>query len=446
MTYCALFCSLLRLMPTNNFTLSLFPSRESMDRHDYEMGILLFNSGNFKKSVFHLKKAMEIFWEEKDFFSGFNCYNLIIQAFNEIGETETIKKLNQEVKRLCEEHDIAEKPSILSSLGYYSIYIEKNFKKAGQQLNQALTTAFADYDKSKKEKNSFQQALTRLSILKCVYISCIYYFELERYDKCIHEIAHVKVLLEDYFRLKSDIELKCSKTDNVQELNSLHSVLHELKKHLQSIQKMRLCVKYLHVIIQIKYKKAYKLADKLLWEMYEEANRTNQNFFIPYILCSMTWNYINLKDKQNALIFFNLAEKHIQSDRKLLRAYMDGLKQQENLCLDEDENKNYDIIFDLKNHFVIEKEKGCVELKNQFVLMDLLELFLLSPGVSYSKEKITREIWKENYHPSIHDNKIYVTIKRLRSIIEANAGTPRYILRNHAGYYLSKQVRALVKR
>ena len=109
----------------------------------------------------------------------------------------------------------------------------------------------------------------------------------------------------------------------------------------------------------------------------------------------------------------------MSSERKLLLNYLERLKKEEKL--DEvDKTDKYDIIFDVKDHLIVEKQKGCIELKNQFILLDLLKLFLLNPGVSYSKESIIQKVWKQEYLPEVHDNKIYVTIKRLREMIETD--------------------------
>lgn len=44
--------------------------------------------------------------------------------------------------------------------------------------------------------------------------------------------------------------------------------------------------------------------------------------------------------------------------------------------------------------------------------LDLLRLFVLNQGTVYSKEFLVENVWKQPYDPSVHDNKIYVTIKR----------------------------------
>ena len=75
----------------------------------------------------------------------------------------------------------------------------------------------------------------------------------------------------------------------------------------------------------------------------------------------------------------------------------------------------------------------------------MLQLFISTPGVVYSKESLVEKIWKQKYDPRVHDNKIYVTIKRLRELVEPNHKKPKYIFRTKDGYYMNKKVNILLK-
>ena len=103
------------------------------------------------------------------------------------------------------------------------------------------------------------------------------------------------------------------------------------------------------------------------------------------------------------------------------------------------------MVFNKKEHSLIGKHKGCVQFKNQFILLDLLNLLIENQGKPHSKEDLVRQLWKENYSPSVHDNKIYATIKRLRDCIEPDKGQSRYIYKNRKGYYFTDKVKILVK-
>lgn len=81
-----------------------------------------------------------------------------------------------------------------------------------------------------------------------------------------------------------------------------------------------------------------------------------------------------------------------------------------------------------------------VDLGKQFVLLNLLKLFGEDPGKSISKEDIVRKVWKEDYHPLRHDNKIHATILRLRRLIEKDAKHPVFILNTEDGYCMSAKL------
>lgn len=105
----------------------------------------------------------------------------------------------------------------------------------------------------------------------------------------------------------------------------------------------------------------------------------------------------------------------------------------------------YDMIYDVQSHSIFEKTKGKIDFKNQFILLEMLKLFLAHPGRVFSKEELIETIWKQNYNPSVHDNKIYVTIKRLRKVIEPDYNKPKYIFLAKNGYYLSKDIKIQVR-
>lgn len=418
-------------------------NQNKISSYDFDMGSLLFKNGSFTKSLPHLEKAMSLFLEKQDYSGYLICYNMIIQILSEFGDMEAITKLKQEVEGYFEHHNISSSVRVLTCSAYYNIYVEKNMKQAKKELDKALKIVFEAYEKSKKADDQLMRISTRIEIISCLYCYSMYYYHNKENEKCSRELQNVTILLEDLLKQKTDIEIARSKTDNIQKLQMYNITLQTLNFYMTHVQGIQMAVKYTEANIEL-YAHKYERSKKLLWELYEEVNKTNYNLFIPYIFISMAWNCIELKNKKQAKMFFNLAEKNITEDRKNLILFMDDLRKK--LELDQTENsKDYDIIFDLRDHTIVEKEKGCIELKNQFILMDLLKLFLENPGVSYSKEEIVAKIWKQNYTSEAHDNKIYVTIKRLREIIETNSCKPKYICRDNVGYFFSKQAKALVK-
>jgi tetratricopeptide (TPR) repeat protein len=107
---------------------------------------------------------------------------------------------------------------------------------------------------------------------------------------------------------------------------------------------------------------------------------------------------------------------------------------------------DFDLHFDVRTGLLRERLRGEVRFEGQFVLRDLLFLFMKAPGHVFSKEDLARAIWSETYQPERHDNKIYVTIKRLRQLIESSEDSNRqgrveYIMRDKTGYFLNPRAR-----
>lgn len=80
-----------------------------------------------------------------------------------------------------------------------------------------------------------------------------------------------------------------------------------------------------------------------------------------------------------------------------------------------------------------------ISFGGQFILRELLKIFGARPGQTLSKEEIVRRLWKEEYNPLVHDNKIYVTIRRLRRMLEPEAPQSEYILSVRDGYQFNPQ-------
>lgn len=78
-----------------------------------------------------------------------------------------------------------------------------------------------------------------------------------------------------------------------------------------------------------------------------------------------------------------------------------------------------------------------VSFRGQELLVDLLKLFMESKDQGLDKEKIVRRIWKEEYNPLVHDNKIYVTIHRLKRLLKHLEGREPALLKNSHGYRLN---------
>jgi DNA-binding winged helix-turn-helix (wHTH) protein len=136
-----------------------------------------------------------------------------------------------------------------------------------------------------------------------------------------------------------------------------------------------------------------------------------------------------------ALFYLDLIEKAASGPEfNFLRVRV----QNERLRLERD---TVDLFVDVQKGIVQTREGEKISLRKQYVLMDILKVLSIAflEGHSdeekvLSKAEIINKVWRENYRPEAHDNKLYYNINRLRKLIEPNIKVPKYILNWKEGY------------
>jgi tetratricopeptide (TPR) repeat protein len=184
--------------------------------------------------------------------------------------------------------------------------------------------------------------------------------------------------------------------------------------------------------------KKFDQAIELLWSAYEDLKNRRAFYAQGWLLFQLGRAYVLSGDKEMGRTYLNMAAK-IVDPINLIR--LNKLIQNELMQLGSDFKKSYDLVFQMEDHTVVERKLGKVDFKNQFILLDLLKLFCQNQGQVYSKEYLVEQVWRQSYDPSVHDNKIYVTIKRLRKLIEPDYDKPKYIFRAKNGYFMNKSAK-----
>lgn len=188
-----------------------------------------------------------------------------------------------------------------------------------------------------------------------------------------------------------------------------------------------------HVYIQAN---KLDLAQELLWSCYEQAKLHGYQLPVSRILAQMAHVHHALGQMDAYRIYSELALRGTDKTR-LPRIY----KYIRQMCPTEvrESVSQFDFQIDETQRSVFERSKGLIDFRNQHILFDLALLFMKKPGTRYSKEDLIELIWQQPYDPDQHDNLIYVSIKRLRSLLEPDMESPRYILRDRKGYYFNPQ-------
>jgi tetratricopeptide (TPR) repeat protein len=357
-----------------------------------DLGKLLCQKGDLNDALPRLNEARDIFIECKAFDKYLDTINLILRIFAEQNKFNEVTEVKDQIQDLALRESFELTPKTYYTLGICALY-KKQLTSSQSYFEKSLSLSL-DKD-SKKDV--------------CYAISGLVYSYLgqNKYSEALKELSNLEV----FFRVIPDKEL---------ELNSLltHGIIHlrmgELEKALE-----------------------------VFWSCYDLLKVQKNYYQYVTLLYFMGKTYVDLGDLESARIYLKLAKKSIDSENMIRLAASVELELKK---IGGEEEDAYDLVFKESMSFLVEKRKGQVNFKNQFVLMDMLRLFMETPGEVYSKEDLVNKVWRQQYDPRVHDNKIYVTIKRLRKMIEPDYAKPTYIFRSKNGYYLNKNTRVLIEK
>jgi len=356
----------------------------------FEVGKLYTDRGDFLIAIDKLKEAAQLFKEEKNFTGYLKSFNILLRLYAETEQHDEITNLKEAIQDL-----VLKEGFELNSKTYYTLALCASYK--GQEetaldyLQKALALGLAQDNKE--------------DICYAVAGTALVYAGMKKYNEALKEIYNLQI----FFQVLDIPEIRISS----QILNGW--ILTQLEKYDQAID--------------------------VLWQAYEMVRSHKTMTMHFYVLFNLGRAYLRSGDKEMARIYLTLAAKSV--DPTNMKRLASDIKA-ELSDLGEDGNINYDLIFDVENHTVMEKNLGRIDFKNQFILLDLLKLFAQNQGKVYSKEFLVEQVWKQSYDPSVHDNKIYVTIKRLRKLIEPDYDKPKYIFRAKNGYFMNKSARVVI--
>lgn len=358
----------------------------------FEVGKLYADRCDFKIALTYFKRAAEEYLSKKQFEGYLKCSNALLRIYAEMEDIKAIDELKERLQTLVIKEKI-----ILDAKTYYSLGLCASYrgqhKTALEFLEKSLAVALANDD-----KENICYAINGLAII---------YTVLNRFEDALKEIYNLKV----FFQVLPLPELKLS----CDILNG--HILREMGKYDQALELFNAC--------------------------YEELREQKNLYIFINLLYAIGVTYLDSGEKDLAKMYLSLAKR--SADPENLKHSVKKIDKRL-AKLGEVKDTNYDLIFDSVSKQITEKDKGKVDFKNQFILLDLLRLFVKTPGEVYSKEALVEKIWKQSYDPSVHDNKLYVTIKRLRKMIEPDYEKPKYIFRAKNGYYLNKNARVLFQK
>lgn len=359
----------------------------------FELGKLYCDRGDFDPAIQHLTVAAEQAFNSRNFDQYLKCQNLFLRIYAEREQHHEINATKEKLQDL-----VLKEGFELSSKTYYTLAICASYKAqyelALDYLQKALAIALASDNK--------EDVCYAIFGLARIYATPA----LGRYQDALKEIYNLTVFFQ-----------------------------------VLDVPELRISTQILNAEI-LRYLKRYEEAIEVTWKAYEDVKLTKNHVTGTYLLGMMGAIYFDAGDRDMARFYMSLAKKSVDPKNyvrlnKMIVQYFEKLG--------GGAEQSFDLVFDEENHTVLERKLGKIDFKNQFILLDLIKLFAQNQGQVFTKEFLVENVWKQPYDPAVHDNKIYVTIKRLRKLIEPDYEKPKYIFRAKNGYYMNKSARVHIE-
>ena len=354
-----------------------------------KMAKLLFERGDIILSI-ELLEANEQTYLEKGTEYYLKCTNGLLKAYAELQDQQKIRELRNRL------NDWALEKGELTPQTYYTLALCEShngqYEAALELCRKSLSLAL-----DKNNKVDICYAITGMAIS---------YYQLGKLQEALKEIYNLQIFFD-----------------------------------AMELPKLQLTALIVNAHIYRKLEK-YPQALEALWNCYEMIKDEKDLYTHFTLLYGLGLTYKESGDLEKARTYLELGVRSIDGKnmRRLHFLLSELLKE-----VQKSSKSPYDMVYDVQSHSIYEKTKGKIDFKNQFILLEMLKLFLAHPGRVFSKEELIETIWKQSYNPSVHDNKIYVTIKRLRKVIEPDYNKPKYIFLAKNGYYLSKDIKIQVR-
>ncbi len=187
----------------------------------------------------------------------------------------------------------------------------------------------------------------------------------------------------------------------------------------------------------------YELALAEMWKAYQALREQPNVVLYVHALHGLGSIYLRKGDYSIARHYIDLATggmKETETPRlaKMVNATREKLDAAQ-------PQSRYDFCLEPAAGVIYDRLKRPIRLHGQFVLRDLALLFFAEPERVYKKSELVERIWAETYDPAAHDNRIYVTIRRLRRILEeGEEAKDSVIVRAKGGYRLNPALRVKV--
>ena len=398
----------------------------------FKLGERQFAGGDFESASATLKSASARFLQTSQYQKYLRSQNYLMVLYTEMENWAEAGRLRQETAQCAQAQNI-EDPIFYYTLGMCSRR-KGEYEIAEKYFNQGFALAVQAEKATQNHHNIFKLLTAKINMCFISYgLADLFYKKNLSIAEAVQELNNMEELLKQARRLESSLK---SMPDGLEGLDA--QSLKNLNLDLEKLD-LSCCVLKANLL---RKDGRHKEAESLYWFAFERSQKSSDKQYLsPYLFYCMGFNYMEQKEYDQAGIFLNLAQKTALPNcfKKLGRNINQALKKL------KEHTVGYDMVVNFHSKLIVEKQKGNVNFKNQFILLDLLKLFVTTPGTVHSKESLVEKVWKQKYDPCTHDNKIYVTINRLRTLVEPQDSHPKYIFRRREGYYMNETARILLK-
>ncbi len=368
----------------------------------FQKGLFAYHRGDYSSALHEFEKAAAIAYDAEDYNAYIECCSYVLRILAEREDYTKISEIEKSVLSVLSNEKGADlapslKSRVLYVLGICSCYegregtsLESKYDLATARFREAVDYAVLSGDKK--------------ALASPLYGVATVLYARRRYEEALRELDRLGVLTS------------CLPLPDINTAaNLLKAMILRNQGH-------------------------YDEALDSAWKAFDSLKHHPHLVLYLHTLCVIGEIFIAKGDLASARLYLDLAQRSLKREdvprvARLLDKAMAALGAQK--------QPPADLIYDTRTSVLVEKYKGEIRFEGQFILTDLLKTFLEQPGRIYSKKELAEKIWHEPYDSQVHDNKIYVTIKRLRQLIETE-GKTKYILRAKAGYYLNTKIKVLI--
>lgn len=368
------------------------PARGASERR-FQLGLFAYHRGDYSLALREFEKACDHASRVNDHARFVETCTYILRILAEREEFTVIDRVEKRVLAILSSAELPYriKSRAMYILGICSCYQESRHEHAMNRFRDAIDFAIHGEDKE--------------ALAAPLYGAATVLYARQRYDEALRELDRLEVLL---------------------------SCL-----HMPDIASAALVLRAMIRRNQNRVDEAMSSA----WAAFECLKHHPHLVLYLHTLCVLGSIYKMKGDPASARIYLDLADRSLKRDEfpRIARLVDEGLE-----GIGVFRGPPADLTFDTRTGVLTERTKGEIRFEGQFVLRDLLRTFLEAPGQVFTKDDLVRLVWKEAYDPKSHDNKIYVTIKRLRKLLESPGNSTEYILRAKGGYFLNPKIQVLI--